>query len=147
MTPDTEPTRVHRTREELNAAAAALTSFVHECGDDDAAALAAKRAQELEQEALDAPPAHLVPDDLLLRVVALAAQSGVTALFPPTTRVPEHVSIAAGQKAASKLLGDPMSRTMMLDNARLLLAGKCVCGEPWEHDEPHPAPDDEGGAR
>ncbi|WP_130011975.1 hypothetical protein [Serinicoccus sediminis] len=145
---DTEPTRVHRTREELEAAAAALTGFAHEAGCIDDAQLATTRARQFEQEALDAPPAHLVPDDLLLRVVALAVRSGVTALFAPSG-IPEHVSVAAGKQASDRLLGDPMSRTVMLDSTRLLLAGKCVCGQPWEHDtDAHrAATDDEDGAR
>lgn len=122
---------VGRTREELAAASAALLSAALEVDCSDAAVFLKRRARQYDQQALDAPPAHLVSDQVLLRVVELTFGAGVTA-WAATQGLPTSVALNLGRHART-LLADPVTRETLLEGSRHLLAGRCCCGRDYDH--------------
>ena len=122
-----------RSREELLAAAAALTTAMHEVDDPGDAAALAERARQFEDEAMDAAPisaAGQVTDDQLLDIIGMAVATGVTVLLASSSgaQVPEAVSAAVSLRIRDQAMGNTLLRHELLEGARRVLAGGCICG-------------------
>lgn len=127
-----------RSREELNAAAAALTGAMHEVDCSDAAAFLARRAKQFEVEAMDAPPASQVAatDDALVLIIGFV---GATAAATVLARagVPPRLAEEHAKRVWGRALADPLHREELLQGSRHVLAGRCSCGEGDIGHDPH----------
>ena len=131
--------RVGRSREELLAAAAALTAAAEDLPDEDeaTAVVLLERVRALEEESLDAPPisaAGEVTDDRALMLVWFLWPTAV-ASFLAHAGVPQHVARGVAGSSVRQALRDPLARQELLEGMRHALAGNCSCGEPVGH--PH----------
>lgn len=124
--------KVGRSREELLAAAAALTAAMHEVDDDAVAAKLALRAQQFESESWDAPPisaaGEITEERLLTAVTVLFGTGWASALS--NAGMPSQIATSFGMRAAARLREDPLHREELLNAARHALAGRCSCGGP-----------------
>lgn len=134
--------RVGRSREELNAAAAALTAAMHDVDDAGSAAVLAERARQFEDEAMDAPPISAVgevTDDQLLGVLGSGIAAGVTFLLAsahsPAGPVPEEISTGVSMSIRDRAMGNTLLRHELLEGARNILADRCVCGCERGHED------------
>lgn len=120
---------VGRSREELLAAAAALTAVMHEVDDDALASKLALRAQQFESESWDAPPisaAGELTDDRVLDVVQFGIYAGVARFLVTSTVTPEALALAAADSLRSRMVADPALRLELLEGARHLLGSGCT---------------------
>lgn len=132
---------VGRTREELAAASAALLAAGLDVDCSDAQAFLRRRARRYDQQALDAPPAHLVPDENLLRLLeSMLASGGASVVHAVGMVLPgqEEQVTRVAQRVAVRILADPAAREQLLTMARGALAGRCTCGQELGHAGGHP---------
>lgn len=130
--------KVGRSREELLAAAAALTAAAEDLPDEDeaTAVVLLERVRILEQDAMDAPPSLAVQEQDLVSVISVVGALGARTVLG-SVGLPVAVAKGVAYQEWGRVLGDPIVREEMLASVRHLLAGRCLCGEPVGHDGGH----------
>lgn len=125
-----------RSREELLAAAAALTGAVHEVDHAGSMRLLAERAKQFEDEAMDAAPLGQVDEDALLNLVLFAFRSGVgTGLI--TLGCDTDQAAHTSHHVTHRIRHEPRIREELLLAAHHILAGRCSCGKTLHHGGDH----------
>lgn len=131
---------VGRSREELLAAAAALTGAVHDVEDLETAAVLTERAKQFEEESLDAPPISAlgeVTDDRIVNAIGFVWGTAATTSLV-RVGLPGPVAEGIARQTGAQVLEDPLIRDELVTAVRAALQGRCACGKAAGHSGEHP---------